>query len=349
LNEPVFCEVVKAILQIDKGTEVRDQKRTRHRASQYLIKDRKLWKLQGGTAVRAHSKVKCINREEAQALAMKQHSEGGHWGWDVIKIVLTDQIYSPKLDTSIMAAISDCSRCKNFGASHLHSLLEPITCRHPFELLVGDYLTLPKAKGYNTLGVYLDTFSQHIWVFKYKLAGTARTTIESLEQIFRNFTASKMFMSDGGKHFNNTSIKNFCAKWNCKTHVTAAYSPWINSLVEGTNKILLHILKRLCAPNLGEGNYKTSSWEELPINWPDHLDNAITALNHRILLALKFSPKELLLGQVINTPRMDLSNSTSTICTSDISAQMAYVVQQQLDGYDAAVQHAIKHKTAFNK
>lgn len=153
-------------------------------------------------------------------MAAKQHAEGGHWGRDAIKIALTDRIYSPKL----------------------HSLLEPITRRHPFELLVGDYLTLPKAQGYNTVGVYLDTFSQHIWAFKYKSTGTAKTTVNSLSQIFRNFTAS-----------------------------------WINGLVEGTNKILLHVLKRLCAPN--------------------HLDDAITALNHRILPALKFSPKELLSGR----------------------------------------------------
>lgn len=188
-------------------------------------------------------------------MAAKQHAEGGHWGRDAIKIALTDRIYSPKL----------------------HSLLEPITRRHPFELLVGDYLTLPKAQGYNTVGVYLDTFSQHIWAFKYKSTGTAKTTVNSLSQIFRNFTASETFMSDGGRHFNNTVVQEFCAKWNCKAHVVAAYSPWINGLVEGTNKILLHVLKRLCAPN--------------------HLDDAITALNHRILPALKFSPKELLSGR----------------------------------------------------
>jgi len=280
---------------------------------------------------------------------MKQHNEGGHWGRDAIKIALTDRIYSPKLDASIMAAISDCSHCKNFGTPHLHSLLEPITRRHPFELLVGDYLTLPKAKGYNTLGVYLDTFSQHVWAFKYKSGGTANTTIDGLEQIFKNFTASETFMTDGGKHFNNEAVRKFCAKWNCNTHVIAAYSPWVNGLVEGANKILLHVLKRLCAPDLGEDSHKALSWDELPLNWPDHLDDAIIALNHRILPALKFSPKELLLGQVINTPRTDLSNSTSAIRTSDVSTQMAYVAQQQLDGYDAAVRHAIKRKAAFDK
>ncbi|KIK36026.1 hypothetical protein CY34DRAFT_26467 [Suillus luteus UH-Slu-Lm8-n1] len=156
-------------------------------------------------------------------------------------------------------------------------------------------------------------------------------------------------MSDRGKHFNNTIVKDFCAKWNCNTHVIAAYSPWINGLVEGANKILLHVLKRLCAPNLGEDDHNALSWDELPLNWPDHLDDAVTALNHRILPALKFSLKELLLGQVINMPRTDLSNSTSTIRLSDVSTQMAYVAQQQLDGYDAAVRHAIKHKAAFDK
>ncbi|KAG2749754.1 hypothetical protein P692DRAFT_201657171, partial [Suillus brevipes Sb2] len=104
-DEPVFREVVEAMLQIDKGTAVRDRKRARHRASQYMIEEGKLWKLRGGTAVRARSRVECINKEEARARAAKQHNEGGHWGRDAIKIALTDQIYSPKLDASIMMAI----------------------------------------------------------------------------------------------------------------------------------------------------------------------------------------------------------------------------------------------------
>ena len=88
-------------------------------------------------------------------LATRVHSEGGHWGRDAVTMALLDCICSPKLDASILAAIRDCPKCKNFGPTHLHSLLEPITRRHPFELLVGNYLTIPKGKGgYSTLGVY---------------------------------------------------------------------------------------------------------------------------------------------------------------------------------------------------
>jgi len=83
--------------------------------------------------------------------------------------------------------------------------------------------------------------------------------------------------------------------------------------------------------------------------WPDHLEEAVVAPNHHILPALKFSPKELLLGQVINTPQTDLANCTSAIQLSDANVHMAYVTQQRLDSYEAIVQHAVKRKAVFDK
>ena len=80
-------------------------------------------------------------------LAKIEHEQGGHWHRDAIKIVFLDQYHSPKLDESIVKAIMDCAHCKNFGGTHLHSLLQPITRCHPFELLVDDYLSLPVGKG----------------------------------------------------------------------------------------------------------------------------------------------------------------------------------------------------------
>lgn len=129
---------------------------------------------------------------------------------------------------------------------HLHSLLDPITRRHPFELLVGDYLLLPAEKGgYHTVGLYLDTFSQHVFGYKYKIAGSGKTR---LEKIFQGFAPSETFMSDRGKHFDNKEVRELCDKWGTKTHIVPVYSPWVNGLVEGMNKLFLHILKRLCTP-----------------------------------------------------------------------------------------------------
>ena len=186
-------------------------------------------------------------------LAWQEHETGGHFHHDLIKMKLLDSIHSPKLDRSIMTAISDCAKCKNFGSTHLNTLLQPITQRHPFELLVGDYLSMPMGKGgYHMVGLYLDTCSQHVWGDKFKMAGTRKTTIKSLTNIYENFMPAKTFMSDGGRHFDNTEVDKFCSKWGGKYHVVAAYSPWINGLVEGTNRILLYILACLCAPDIGE-------------------------------------------------------------------------------------------------
>ena len=120
--------------------------------------------------------------------------------------------------------------------------------------------------GYHTLGIYLNTFSQHMWVFKFKTAGSAKTTVSSLDSIFRDYLPSETFMTDGGSHFNNNEVAAFCECWGYKYHVMPAYSLWVNGLVEGANKLLLHVLKRLCAPELGEDSedFLAMTWETLP-------------------------------------------------------------------------------------
>ena len=160
-------------------------------------------------------------------------------GQDAVKIALTDYITSPDLNMSIMRAIHSCTHCKNFGPHHLNTLLQPITHQHLFELLVGDYLSMPPGKGgYHTIELYLDTFSQHIWAFKYKTVGMAKTTVDALGTITCHFITPKAFMTDGGSHFNNVTVQEFCSANGCKHHVTPAYSPWVNSLVKGSVRLL---------------------------------------------------------------------------------------------------------------
>jgi transposase len=82
-------------------------------------------------------------------------------------------------------------------------------------------------------------------------------------------------MSDGGQHLDNNKVRDLCKEWGTSTHIIPAYSPWINGLVEGTNKILLHVLKRLCVPDLEEDNYNSMRTDDTLKNWPEHLDKAI--------------------------------------------------------------------------
>ncbi|THH04955.1 hypothetical protein EW146_g10036 [Bondarzewia mesenterica] len=162
-EEPLFCEVIEALKNLDHLSDTRVRHRARHHALGYMIED------------------ECISRVEAIARATEVHRQL-HFGRDHIKLQLLDCICSPGLDQSIITVLANCARCKNFGSTHLHSLLEPITRRHPFELIIADYLSLPKGtNGYHTVGLYLDTYSQRIWGFKHKTHSTAKTTIAGLE------------------------------------------------------------------------------------------------------------------------------------------------------------------------
>jgi hypothetical protein len=131
--------------------------------------------------------------------------------------------------------------------------------------------------------------------------------------------------------------------------VVTMYSPWINGLVEGTNKILLYVMARLCAPEVGEDGWSTMNWADLPKTWPDHFDEAIQILNWQILPALKFSPKELLLSLIVNTTPTPLEASSSMPSHQDFYTHMAYAAQQRLDGYSEAVKHAWDRKTRFDR
>jgi hypothetical protein len=71
-------------------------------------------------------------------------------------------------------------------------------------------------------------------------------------------------MSEGGSHFNNKEVAACCERWGVEQQVVAAYSPWINGLFEGVNKILLYILTHLCTPDIGEDEWKARTWDALP-------------------------------------------------------------------------------------
>ena len=86
---------------------------------------------------------------------------------------------------------------------------------------------------------------------------------------------------DSGSHFNNEEVCRYCEAHDIQHIKMPAYTPWTNSLVENTNKILLEHLRRMCVPNLDlTEEMDAGAWEK----WPDYLKEAIRTINDRILL-----------------------------------------------------------------
>ena len=101
------------------------------------------------------------------------------------------------------------------------------------------------------------------------------------------------------------------------------------------------------APGLGKDDYNKM---DLPMDWLKYFDKAIQSLNHRMLLSLRYTPKELLLGITVNTKPTDINISSAKEPTeNDADIQMAHAEQQHLDGYVAVVEHAVKRKAAFSR
>jgi hypothetical protein len=82
----------------------------------------KLWRVGGGTGNRVVAKRECVTRAEAVDLAKTEHEQNGHWHRDSIKLALMNRVCSPGLDRSIVTAIEQCGKCRNFGGKNLHAI-----------------------------------------------------------------------------------------------------------------------------------------------------------------------------------------------------------------------------------
>ena len=195
----------------------------------------------------------------------------------------------------------------------------------------------------------MDVFSCYTWGFKLKHHGTAKHTVDALNNITQSFHAPETLMTDGGSHFNNAEVCAWCTAHKAEHCIVAAYAPWINGLVENANGLLLGRLCRLCSLGVREDETHPIILGEEDRAWPNHFDAAIRQLNERIIPSLRFSPKELLLRLIINTTRTPENNMNAQPQPSDINIHFAYASQQRLDATDCAVLHTTRRKAAFDR
>ena len=203
--------------------------------------------------------------------------------------------------------------------------------------------------GFHTIALIMDTFTRFRWGFKLKTKGTAKTTRAALKSICNAFNSPESLMVDGGSHFDCASVREFCEEEGIELRIVSPYSPWIAGLIENGNSNLLSILRKLCAPGLGEDDYNKMQWEDLPKNWPLHFDHAVSLLNRRLMPSLQCSPAELMLGLVINTNPTPAPEVVTPTTVEQIGIHQAYVQQQRLDGYAHTVEHAARRKSAFDR
>lgn len=142
--------------------DVRAMRRRAHRADGYMVEDGKLWLLRRYQS-RTSGKVECVPSSESKALALAVHSAGSHFGQDMTVLALQQLYFWPTLRRDVVETITSCPRCKNFGPRLLSAQMQPITRARPFDLIVGDYLSLPLGHGgFKTVLILVDAYSRFV-------------------------------------------------------------------------------------------------------------------------------------------------------------------------------------------
>ena len=230
-NGVFFTPIVRHLLGKSAGDSMSERRRAMHRAEGFMVDNSKLWRVSMRPQDRV-ARTECKPTLSGFDIALKAHQVNGHFSADSLKLHLCDKYFWPGLDTDCRQECIKCPQCKGFGPAKLNALLQPIRRVRPFDLTAGDYVSLPKGKGgFKTLGVYIDTCSNFVWVSKIKTAGTRFTTLDSLRQICLDYATPRAFMTDGGSHFKNSAVDEFCTDNNVQHIVTPAYAPWVNGLV----------------------------------------------------------------------------------------------------------------------
>ena len=272
-----FKSIISHLLDREAGGSIRERQRAKARAQGFTIEGGKLWRL----STRAKDRVchqECIPKVKAGDIALTCHRETGHFrSLDLLKTHLHKWYFWPGMDTDCHQVVLECPECKHFGPSFHNHLLQLIQCSRLFSLVSGNYLSLPSGfNGYSEALLFIDIYSGFVWGTMLKKTGDAESTINGLGHIVNKFATPASFMADRGRHFDNLAVWAYCKSKSINTITTPEYSPWMNGLIEGTNKLLLNILRQLCSPNMDElvDNDEPINAESIPYNWPKHFDRA---------------------------------------------------------------------------
>jgi hypothetical protein len=68
-NEKIFLTIIDALAELDHGKSIRERKKAKHHAEEYMIKGGKLWKIADAKSIQARPWVECIPQSEAVTLA----------------------------------------------------------------------------------------------------------------------------------------------------------------------------------------------------------------------------------------------------------------------------------------
>lgn len=186
-----------------------------------------------------------INDQSNQLEVIKKYHEGktNHRGINETYLSLSQRYFWPKIKIDITKFINECNicRCAKYDRNPIRPqfrIVPPPT--QPFELAHADVLTLDHDK-YLTI---IDSFSKYAQAYLLPDC-TAPNILKALLTYSTHYGFPLNLTTDQGTEFNNQVVSEFLRLHKIEHHMTSAYTPNENGIIERFHSTLLEHLRLL--------------------------------------------------------------------------------------------------------
>ena len=217
------------------------------------------------------------------------HCEAAHQGQHCSISLMQEQFWWPGMTRDMINKVKNCARCKKYEGTPPIAKLQKLPCSGPGELLHINFTMIEETMGLHeepvirNVLIMQDHFSKHVvaYVVKDQKARTAAKALHS--RYFGLFRAPAYLLSDKGKSFTATVVKDLCTLYGVKKLRTSSYHAQTNGQVECMNQTLIHLIGKLD--------------EDKKACWLKHLPELLMAYNSTRSVVTGYSPHFLLFGR----------------------------------------------------
>jgi hypothetical protein len=184
-------------------------------------------------------------RLQQRLLVIAHAGAAGHRGQTVTLQVLRAKFIWPNMEQQVRQFVRGCLLCCKTRAGTVvpPPLGKALRGDRPGVSLHMDYITMWEGAG---LLVLKDGFSSFVllWEAQSFDAATAEAAVIEWASLFG---VPRMLITDGGTHFVNHLIQALVRRFRAHHHVTTAYAPWANGVIERVNREIVKLWRVLMA------------------------------------------------------------------------------------------------------
>lgn len=168
-----------------------------------------------------------------------------HLGMDKCKRLARKSIFWPNMNKEIEDIIQNCDTCKTFqNNNRKESMIDKEIPEDPWQILATDIFFLYQVPYL----LVVDDYSKFIEIQQLNNL-SARSTIESLKQIFSRHGLPEILYSDPGSQFTSQEFRVFAKLWNFQHKITSPKYHQANGLAERHIQTIKKTLKKLIYDN----------------------------------------------------------------------------------------------------